>query len=442
MKVNKKSLAPLFLAGALLAAPQIARAQVGNNNNSNPLAPFGNRPGAIPLLGTGQNTIRGGQIVPTSPLAGGSYQPRVIGGVIVPPNGSFAPNPYGGGGGTVIYNNNYGQQNFGYGGYPSGYYGFHNGVAGYGYPNGYGYNGVVTYSNGYSAGGYTSGYINNYSNNFGYNQNYNSGTTITTTTGALGNSTVVLPRTSIRQNITTGAANIALFGGYASVYSAGQTVLSPFGAFYNSPAYIGTRYIVGGPYPYIDGRETRVINGITFLGYGSGQNAVYGIRGPQTGVQAPSVANLTPGTPSENNTASLSNAQTQLLQAALGDLQTFWEKEDARALRRRLPSGGAIGVFQNNKFAYSLGRTEFLSIASDALDHIQTRSFEFKRVAVRNDGLVNAYATHTYAARTAQGNVSNTPLRSATARVTFLWQNNDWVVSSVAFAPGTASTTR
>lgn len=356
-------------------------------NQSNPLAPLGVRPGAvptgagaIPLLGTGQNVIRGGQVVPVN--QGGTVI-TTSGGVIVPPNGSYTPNPYYGYGGnnsTVIINNN---------GYP-----YYNGYNSYGYNNGY--------TNGYN------GYI----------------------TGALPNPTIVVPGTPVTQTVITGGAvNVTLFNGYSAFWSSGQTVLSPFGSFYGSPAYIGSRYVVATPYPYLYGRETTVLNGITILGY---DGANYATRAPQTGTQAPSEGY--DDTPSAAANA-ISERKATLLRDALSDVQAFWVNEDVRAMRRRLLPTGMVGVFQNERFAYSLRRTDFLAVSSDTLDRIQTQSLKFKRVVSRDDGLVNAYATHTYRVR---GTKSTAPgdLRTATVRVTFIWDGGDWFVSAISFAPG------
>ena len=107
----------------------------------------------------------------------------------------------------------------------------------------------------------------------------------------------------------------------------------------------------------------------------------------------------------------------------------FWEENDARALRRRVSSDFAVGVFQDENYAYSLKRGDFLSLSGDALDRVSTISFRFDNVRDRTDGLVNAYATHVFRVRGEQ------EVQKATVRYTFVYVDGDWYVSAISHTP-------
>ena len=129
--------------------------------------------------------------------------------------------------------------------------------------------------------------------------------------------------------------------------------------------------------------------------------------------------------------SSITGRKAELLREALTDVQNFWLHDDPRALRRRIASGGMVAVFQSEKFAYSLKRTDFLALATDTLDKTQTRTFEFKRVVARNDGLVNAYAAHTFRVPKSV----DQSMRRATVRATLSWDGSQWLLSAVSFSP-------
>ena len=441
----KKTLfaATLLLAPAALTGAAHAQTLPPQNPLQVPTNPIGGRPGAIPLLGTGQNEIRGGQVVPINNTTGGTI--RTVNGVIVPANGSYTPNPnrYGYGNTTnIIINNGYGY------GYGTGYgYGYSNGVSYIGggvggqytssYSSGYGVGGPVS---GFANGGYIGGSVLN--SGSGYNGGYSIGYNPAlarprrdhgnrTIVGSNGNPVLrpigpnpnlVLPGTPVRQTVTTGnVSTTTLFNGYAPVYSTGQTVLSPFGAAYGSPAYVSADYLVETPYPYLRGRETAVVSGVAPLTAFVGQTRPLYPAKPEAG-----------GESASSSEATITGEKAELLRQALTDMQNFWLHDDPRALRRRTASGDTIAVYQNEKFAYSVKRNDFLALATDTLDKIQTRSLQFKRVAVRDDGLVNAYAAHTFRVPASV----DQSVRTATVRVSFAWSGDDWFVSAVSFSPG------
>ena len=200
--------------------------QPPQNPSQVPVNGVGARPGAIPILGTGQNVIRNGQVVPINNSVGGTI--RNVGGVIVPANGSYTPNPYGyyGGGNTTVIINGYGYNN-GYNGYPNNY--------GY-YNNGYGFNNGVTYIGGGSGGQYTNSYSTGYVSggpvsgfagggyvggnsviNSGVNGGYSNLRRLdapNVVRGVLPNPNVVLPGTPLTQTVTTGnVSTTTLFDG-------------------------------------------------------------------------------------------------------------------------------------------------------------------------------------------------------------------------------------
>ena len=244
------------------------------------------------------------------------------------------------------------------------------------------------------------------------------------------NPTLVVPGTPVTQTVTTaGITTVTLFNGYAPVYSTGQTVLSPYGAFYGSPAYIGAGYVIDTPYPYASSREIAALSGITIVG---GTNTVYVQNAPQIAPQTPSGANNSDGAGDANDPNAITGQKADRLRDALADMQAFWVRDDVRALRRHLSANGTIAVFQNEKFAYSLKRADFLSVSTDTLNRVQTQGLDFRRVTVRSDGMVNAYAAHTY--RVVES-VNQTP-QKATMRVTLAWDGNNWLLSAISLSPG------
>ena len=183
------------------------------------------------------------------------------------------------------------------------------------------------------------------------------------------------------------------FGGYVSTYQPGLSFYSPF-RIYNCPTYIHREYLVTTPYPYLSGRET-----YTVLPY------------------------------SDNDRYYRSNVHRgQALRAALNDLIRFWEDEDGRALRNHISPDLSIGVFQDEKYAFSLRRADFLDLSADAQDRVTTLSFRFDSVRERSDGLVNAQATHLYRVR------GERESRSAAVRYTLIYVDGTWYVSAISHA--------
>ena len=194
-----------------------------------------------------------------------------------------------------------------------------------------------------------------------------------------------------------GDCGVTIFGGYRTIYVPGQTCVSPF-RVYNCPSYISASYVVTSPYRYVSGRELSAFQPFA----------------------------------DEDRYYAADTSRGRLLRAALNDLARHWEENDARALRRRVLPDVAVAVFQQERYLYSLRQSDFLALAGDALDRVSTLSFRFHAVRDRTDGLINAYATHSYRVR------GENVTRVATLRYTLVFVDGDWYVSAVSLSPDTA----
>lgn len=190
--------------------------------------------------------------------------------------------------------------------------------------------------------------------------------------------------------------SVTVFPGYSGVYQAGQTVVSPYGSLYGCQPYIQNQFVQTNPYPWIGGRE-------------AGSVRVWE-EGDRYVADDP--------------------ARGRSLRTALNDLTRYWENEDVRGLRRRLSPDLTVAVFQGERFAYSLKSRDFTALSADALDRVQTVAFRFNDVKERNDGLVNAYATHHYRLR------GDDAVKVATVRCTLVYVDGEWFLSAVSFSPG------
>jgi hypothetical protein len=190
---------------------------------------------------------------------------------------------------------------------------------------------------------------------------------------------------------------VTLFGGYRTTFVSGQTVLSPFGVLYGCQPYIASSLVLRTPYPYASG-------------YVTGQ--------------------VQPWADNDSFVAADVN-RGRGLRSALNDLTRTWENGDLSAFRRRLASDLNVAVFQNERFLYSLRPLDMYALTADTVSSTETIAFRFSDVQQRNDGLVNAIATHTYRVR------GENEVRTAKLRFTFVYLEGNWVLSSLALAPGT-----
>ena len=185
-----------------------------------------------------------------------------------------------------------------------------------------------------------------------------------------------------------------VYNGYQTLWVPGNTYVSPFW-MYNCPPYIGSSIVITSPYTYLNGRES-----YSFSAYDD-----------------------------EDSYYSGNAYRGRRLRAALNDLRRYWEENDVRSLRRHLSTNGVIAIFQDEKYLYSLRRPEFLSLAGDALDRVNTLSFRFHSTRDRTDGLVNAYATQRF--RVGEDGDEQT----AEVRYTLIYANSTWYVSAVSLSP-------
>jgi hypothetical protein len=230
---------------------------------------------------------------------------------------------------------------------------------------------------------YRGGNVYYYDYGYGYYDNFASSYYVPPVAGI----SVVLP----------GGGAAYIFNGYGATYLPGTTFYSPYW-YYRSPTFIQRNFLITAPYPFLYGREL------------SDPRSSYGWG-------------------DEDRYFSTETARTRGMRAALNDLARFWEENDARALRRRVSPDFAVGVFQDENYAYSLKRADFLALSSDALDRMTTVSFRFDTVRDRTDGLVNAYATHVFRVR------GEPQTQTATVRYTLVYVDGDWYVSAISHTP-------
>lgn len=84
-------------------------------------------------------------------------------------------------------------------------------------------------------------------------------------------------------------------------------------------------------------------------------------------------------------------------QAAFGDIALAWMDGTIKPIRRHIhTSDTRISVFLDKKYAYSIASDDFVQITRDALDRLNTVSFDFTRLRKAKNGDVTAYGTHVY----------------------------------------------
>ena len=95
-------------------------------------------------------------------------------------------------------------------------------------------------------------------------------------------------------------------------------------------------------------------------------------------------------------------------QAAFADIARAWTNGDSSLLRRHLrDSDTRLSVFLNNKYSYSIASGDFLQITRDALNSLNTVSFEFTRLRKAKNGDVTAFGKHVYRTADASANAGN-----------------------------------
>jgi hypothetical protein len=84
-------------------------------------------------------------------------------------------------------------------------------------------------------------------------------------------------------------------------------------------------------------------------------------------------------------------------QAAFGDIARAWMDSTSKPLRKHIrDSDTRISVFLDKKYSYSIAPDDFVQITRDALDRLNTVSFDFTRLRKAKNGDVTAYGIHVY----------------------------------------------
>lgn len=111
-------------------------------------------------------------------------------------------------------------------------------------------------------------------------------------------------------------------------------------------------------------------------------------------------------------------------QAAFADIARGWSDGDIKLIRRHTrDSDTRLSVFLNKKYSYSIASGDFLQITRDALDRLNTVSFDFTRLRKAKTGDVTAFGKHVY-------RVSDTSSRSGSDGDTVPFDSNGSDTSS------------
>ena len=111
-------------------------------------------------------------------------------------------------------------------------------------------------------------------------------------------------------------------------------------------------------------------------------------------------------------------------QAAFADIARGWSDGDIKLIRRHTrDSDTRLSIFLNKKYSYSIASGDFLQITRDALDRLNTVSFDFTRLRKAKNGDVTAFGKHVY-------RVSDTSTRSGADGDTVPFDSNGSDTSS------------
>jgi len=187
------------------------------------------------------------------------------------------------------------------------------------------------------------------------------------------------------------------FPGYAAFDQTGQTVLSPFAIYSGCTPYLYRRYVVFSTPSVCADRYVELTSINPWNAY---------------------------------DAAGSVTASSLSLRTALDDVAAYWQEGRIAGLRRRTAPDVSVAVFRGDRFAYSLHRTDFLALASDALQDVHTVSFQFTDVRRRSDGLISATAEHRYYPRGG----SSRAVQTARIGYTFVYLSGDWYVTAFTLA--------
>ena len=86
-------------------------------------------------------------------------------------------------------------------------------------------------------------------------------------------------------------------------------------------------------------------------------------------------------------------------QAAFADIAHAWTDSDIELIRKHLRDPETrVSVFLSGKYSYSIASSDFSQITRDALDRLNTVSFQFTRLRKAKNGDVTAFGVHVYRA--------------------------------------------
>jgi hypothetical protein len=83
------------------------------------------------------------------------------------------------------------------------------------------------------------------------------------------------------------------------------------------------------------------------------------------------------------------------LSYAIADLVRGFERNDRRAVEELIPRSGAVNIYVDGSYSYSLQAEDFYDVMMDAIDSSQTVRYEIVEVR-RNRGTARVLARHDY----------------------------------------------
>jgi hypothetical protein len=117
---------------------------------------------------------------------------------------------------------------------------------------------------------------------------------------------------------------------------------------------------------------------------------------------------------------------------AFADIESAWINGDIDSIRKHLRNNDLkVAVSLNGKYSYSIASGDWADITRDALDHLQTVSFQFTLLRFQKSGDITGYAKHVYMTESKDGDKQNTMYLSYTLR----HRDNMWYVVSVDTSP-------
>ncbi len=195
--------------------------------------------------------------------------------------------------------------------------------------------------------------------------------------------------------IVLGDGQVALLGGYyysnyCDTYYGPGTYPSIYDAYSGFPEYIYNPSVVVVSDPYYPVYDTS---------YQPFYTPVYQVTYNQTNyyVASPQRVDQFEQGGTEAKTALKYAFPEGSYQAAFGDIALAWKDGSVAPLRKHIRDNDTkIGVSLKGKYSYSIASSDYVQITRDALDRLQTDSFEFTRIRKAKNGDITAYGKHVY----------------------------------------------